>query len=851
MSYTINKTDGSLLTEIIDSAIDRTATDLVLIGKNVTGYGEFINENFVKLLENFASTSEPSNPIAGQLWYDQTDNRLKVYDGNGFAIAAGPLVSGTPPLTPNQGDFWIDNKEKQLYFYDGTRSRFLAGKMWSDAQGKSGFEINTVSDTFGNRRTVTYLWNAGNLLGIFSNHVEFTPSSVITGIPVIKTGFTVSSNVTNFKLHAKAESAEFLENSQGDLISAEDFLTFNQPNNLTETLAISNSLPLILGTGAEVSVLVGSGLTEIRNQIGQDFKITTLDNSVPLFYIKSSSNRVGIFNNNPQAELDVSGSVIISGDLTVNGATTTISTTNLNIADKNLIIADGATSDTDADGGGLTLKGLTDKTFNWVNDTSSWTSSENLDIDFGKVYKINGNEILSDNSLASSVTSALGLNYVGKLDSLQVGRISNPSFFMTIEDGGINTSTGLTLTLDSGTSVINVSNKRLTNVADPIGSGDAVNKSYLESVASKSWVLVGLPSAPELLFSSNNDRLQIDTQSASATVCLPDFATPGSNVRFIDYNGAFAINPLIITRFRKVNWNDSEVPNHGESSATTIGTFVNLATETDGTGTGLILTIETTQLSASYLETNTFITVVNPGVGYRTGDSIIVKGSTLGGIDGSNPGNDFIFRLNMDQLLGEDNDLTVSTPSSAFNLVFTSPSQGWQYTEFANLPTLIFADLQGSVTGNVIGNVSGNVVGDVTGNVSGNLAGNVSGCQTLTSNDGLSIQSFNDDIKIISGKNGLLLTAFDNSATQNQYVMQVIPAPLAGQPSTTLLFGNVVVSNQTSPSSAGGSFKLPVYTIVERDLRVLTSDNYGEIIYNTDTNKIQAYVAPNDWVDLH
>jgi hypothetical protein len=188
MAYTINKTDGSLLTEIIDSAIDTTATDLSLIGKNVTGYGELLNENFVKLLENFASTSEPNNPIAGQLWFDQTDNRLKVYDGNGFAIASGPIVSGTAPLTPNQGDFWIDNKEKQLYFYDGTRSRYLAGKIWSDSQGKSGFEVNTTSDSFGNRKTITYLWNAGNFLGIFSNHAAFDPIPAIAGITTIKIG---------------------------------------------------------------------------------------------------------------------------------------------------------------------------------------------------------------------------------------------------------------------------------------------------------------------------------------------------------------------------------------------------------------------------------------------------------------------------------------------------------------------------------------------------------------------------------------------------------------------------------------------------------------------------------------
>ena len=107
MTYKINKTDGSLITEVIDSAIDQTATDITLIGKNVSGYGEFINENFVKILENFANTSQPNNPLAGQLWFDTSENRLKVYDGLGFKNGSGPVVSGTAPTTAIQGDFWI------------------------------------------------------------------------------------------------------------------------------------------------------------------------------------------------------------------------------------------------------------------------------------------------------------------------------------------------------------------------------------------------------------------------------------------------------------------------------------------------------------------------------------------------------------------------------------------------------------------------------------------------------------------------------------------------------------------------------------------------------------------------
>ena len=79
MSYIINKTDGSVLTEIVDGTVDQTATDLTLIGKNASSYGEAFNENFIRILENFANTSSPNNPIQGQLWFDTGENRLKIY----------------------------------------------------------------------------------------------------------------------------------------------------------------------------------------------------------------------------------------------------------------------------------------------------------------------------------------------------------------------------------------------------------------------------------------------------------------------------------------------------------------------------------------------------------------------------------------------------------------------------------------------------------------------------------------------------------------------------------------------------------------------------------------------------
>jgi len=96
-------------------------------------------------------------------------------------------------------------------------------------------------------------------------------------------------------------------------------------------------------------------------------------------------------------------SLVLSGNLTVNGTTTTISSTTLSVADKNIELAQGSVTEAAADGGGLTLHGLTDHTWNWVLATTSWTSSDHINVASGKSYYINGTVVLSATSLGSGI----------------------------------------------------------------------------------------------------------------------------------------------------------------------------------------------------------------------------------------------------------------------------------------------------------------------------------------------------------------------------------------------------------------------------------------------------------------
>ena len=100
------------------------------------------------------------------------------------------------------------------------------------------------------------------------------------------------------------------------------------------------------------------------------------------------------------------GTVTVQGNLTVNGTTTTINSTVLSVDDKNIVLADGNSSDASADGGGITLKGLTDKTWNWVDATDAWTSSEHINLASGKVLKIAGTEVLSVSQYTGNASTA-------------------------------------------------------------------------------------------------------------------------------------------------------------------------------------------------------------------------------------------------------------------------------------------------------------------------------------------------------------------------------------------------------------------------------------------------------------
>lgn len=482
MSYIINKTDSSVLTEITDGTVDQTATDITLIGKNASTYGEFINENFVKILENFANTSQPNNPLTGQVWYDTSEGRLKVYDGNGFKVSGGTIVSGSIPSSIAQGDIWIDSTNQQMYFNDGS-STVLVGPIYTSSQGYSGFQVLDVVDVNEISHSVVLMYVAQVLIGIYSKD-EFVPANTIPGfVGTVKVGFN-AGNLADIKFRVPVEQADSLLASDGvTLKTADDFLSTSDDSATTGTLSILNSVPLVLGPAGAVQFSFAPLEYQLNSNVrNQNFQIGSLDPTgllKPSIYVDAENSRVGVYTNSPQATLDVAGSVIIAGDLTVNGTTTSLATVNLEVEDKNIILGNaGSPSDATAEGGGITLLGTSSKTFVWESASDAWNSSEYINVPFNKSYKINNFEVLTYDTLPT-VTSAPSLSSIGTLGFLQVDKLVLDANSITYTDA-IDVNGTITLA-PKGSGSVDVSSKKITNVALPDADTDAVNVSFLNT----------------------------------------------------------------------------------------------------------------------------------------------------------------------------------------------------------------------------------------------------------------------------------------------------------------------------------------------------------------------------------
>lgn len=477
MSYQINRTNGSIIATVPDGQVDTLSTDLTLIGKNYSGFGEALNENFVKLLENFADVIEPTNPIKGQLWFDSSVAALKVFNGVEFVAVNTATVSSTQPLGLGAGDLWYDDIRKQLFLYNGTQL-VLVGPSYSNFQGISGFVTETILDELNQNKVVTYLYNGGTLIGIFTSE-SFRPK---TAIPNFSTQLVAGFNSiidTDFKFDVTSTNSEKLNG-----VGSEYYVRTDTPNVLYNELAIQNDQGITIGESGNVSLsIVDNNLYLLNANESKNITVgvrldNTLENAIE---IHTATRKFDLYYEQPDSEVRIGGDLLVNGNLQVGGTTTTINNIEVSVDQKTITLADvdPLPSDLYADGSGIIVRGDTDHEIIWNADTGSWDTTENVNLAFTKYYAIGGYPVLTYDSLGTSITTALGLTNIGTLEELNVGNASGID--ITISNNQITVYDGQDLQIAATGNIALTGTSKITGLSDPTEDQDAATKAYVDS----------------------------------------------------------------------------------------------------------------------------------------------------------------------------------------------------------------------------------------------------------------------------------------------------------------------------------------------------------------------------------
>ena len=357
MAYVINLTDGTTFATIADGTVN-TSSSMILVGKNYAGYGEFLDENFIHLLENSASTTSPSAPLIGQLWWDKSANLLKVnFNGNpstGWKTISAATASNTQPTNNVTGDLWYDTVNQQLKVWTGT-SFIVVGPAFTQSTGTAGAVPESIANSGGGPSIdVTSLYVAGVRTAIVSDTAEFVPSgNIATAFPRVYPGLTLSKSINdagfagnvfnqgNLNLGAGGNATVVVVTSAGANVTGYTTVTANVTGGNIITAGFASATGNITGGNINTTGLI----TAAGNVRGGNINSAAAISAVGLITAGGNVTAANVVTNGvvTAAGNITGGNIITGGQLTTSGAVNAVgNVTGGNVRSSGIISAAGA-----------------------------------------------------------------------------------------------------------------------------------------------------------------------------------------------------------------------------------------------------------------------------------------------------------------------------------------------------------------------------------------------------------------------------------------------------------------------------------------------------------------------------
>lgn len=348
---------------VVDGTLNQTDTSLKLVGQNYPGYGPAVSEDLVHLLENFASSSPPNNPIEGQLWFNTSDplnKKLFVNDGTAHSATWAPVngvhQSAFAPTNASIGDIWVDTNQQQVYIWNGS-TFILVGPNYAGSS-KTGPYATTVVDLSGLSHNIVINYVNGNAIEIVSADA-FTPLQSIDGFSTIKTGVNVTNK--NFgttqspllaAFNGTANAAKgLLQSSSTSPVTADAFARTDIPETFHNFVTFNTDQGVSIGSDPTFSIQRQNQYDATflntygsRNTSGGNFVFRAIKNNInsPILTIDGNYNKVHVgIDGQTSADLTVNGKIDVKTTATVETLIVQSSKENILSTNSNALIVNG------------------------------------------------------------------------------------------------------------------------------------------------------------------------------------------------------------------------------------------------------------------------------------------------------------------------------------------------------------------------------------------------------------------------------------------------------------------------------------------------------------------------------